>query len=673
MKKCYIKCPTKFKILSKKVINMLFPVKESLFEFIADKLSDFIIITDVQGNIKLINKPLLELLKTEKEKLLNKHFSEIFGTNIFQTMKYDKPTMVPIIYNNQKIPLRLSASIIFKEEKPSGILIVARDKREASKLTQDMETLKKTFRKKEEETSTKLTLLSDALASVGESVFVTNIEQRLIYCNKTAIETFGYKKGEILGKKPDLLYKTDKSGSFGMEKNWKGEITAYKKIGEPFPGLLTTSPVKNKLGNKIGAIGVIRNIIDIKIMMEKLSSMSTELEKRVKLRTKELEKSRAQLLQSSKMAAIGTLAAGIAHELNNPLTIIMGYCHLLINEIHIPEDIKEKLKKIYEQCERSKKIVYNLSIFARSHKTEKQFVNVIELIEKVLDLRNYDLSLKNITIVKKFQENLPRIYGDEHQLQQVLLNLLNNAVDAILGSKTEGKIILRLIKKDGNIKISITDNGCGIEEKNIKKIFDPFYTTKEVGKGTGLGLSISYGIIKAHNGDIKVKSKKGTGSRFVITLPSEEGKPSHKEQKHSEEFSKKSGDGKNILVVDDEDMIVELLSNFLSHHGYNTKGVMAGEQALELIEKKNFDLIISDYRMPGLGGKKLYEKLIEIKPEMAKKILFITGEIAEEKSLNFMKKTGIPVIHKPFDINEFINTVNSLVNQIDITFQKSQE
>jgi len=565
--------------------------------------------------------------------------------------------MVPIIYNDKKIPLRLSSSLIFEGEDVVGYCIVARDMRETSRLTTSLYELQRTMKKREEESSTKLAFLSDALASVGESVFISDGD-RIIYCNKTAARIFGYDQEELIGKSPHILYS---SSSVGFMGNWQGEVLAIKKTGEKFPALLTTSQIKNKMQRIIGIVGVFRDISDLKTLLKELEELSSSLEEKVVERTRELEDSRLQLLQSSKMAAIGTLAAGIAHELNNPLTIITGYCHLLMHEYDWSEEVKNWLDKIYEQCERAKKIVFNLSIFARSHKTEKKYVNPLDLLERVLELRSYELNVKNILVEKDFEKNLPEIYLDEQQIQQVFLNLINNAVDAILCVKDRGTIYIKVFKKDDSLVVIVSDDGSGIEPENIKKIFDPFYTTKEVGKGTGLGLSISYGIIKAHNGEIRVKSEPEGGSNFIVELPITSYLPDKRKENHFSHAIAGIDSVGNILVVDDEEMILEVIGRFLQRQGFCVEGVPDGEKAIELLKEKDIELVISDFRMPKLGGEAFFRELSRVRPDLAKKLIYITGEIMDEKSISFMKETGVRVLYKPFDIDELIDTVKELI------------
>lgn len=233
----------------------------------------------------------------------------------------------------------------------------------------------------------------------------------------------------------------------------------------------------------------------------------------------ERKKAEQQLLMTSKLASIGELTAGIAHELNNPLTGVIGYAQLLMDAPDVPPQVKSDLEKIYQESQRAAKIVHNLLSFARQRQPEKHLVDVNELIQKTLEMRSYRLVTSNIELHLELQAGLPRILADYHQLQQVLLNILVNAEQALAEVKHQGKIWLSSSAGHEYVTISIRDNGPGIPKSNITRIFDPFFTTKEVGKGTGLGLSVCHGIITAHGGNIYVDSRVGKGATFTIELP----------------------------------------------------------------------------------------------------------------------------------------------------------
>jgi signal transduction histidine kinase len=225
-----------------------------------------------------------------------------------------------------------------------------------------------------------------------------------------------------------------------------------------------------------------------------------------------------QLVMTDRLASIGELSSGIAHELNNPLTSVIGFSQLLM-EGDVPENIREDLGTVYSEAQRAAAIVKNLLTFARKHTPVKSLSQVNAVIEDVLRLRAYEQKVNNIEIENHLDLNLPEIMIDHFQMQQVFLNIMVNGEFAMLEAHHQGKLIITTEKLDGVIKITFTDDGPGISEENLKHIFDPFFTTKEVGKGTGLGLSICHGIVTEHGGKIYASSIKGQGATFVIELP----------------------------------------------------------------------------------------------------------------------------------------------------------
>ena len=218
------------------------------------------------------------------------------------------------------------------------------------------------------------------------------------------------------------------------------------------------------------------------------------------------------------MASIGELSSGIAHELNNPLTSVIGFSQLLI-EGDVPDDIKEDLSIVYSEAQRAASIVKNLLTFARKHTPVKQLSQINAVIEDVLRLRTYEQKVNNIEVEKHLATNLPEIMIDPFQMQQVFLNIIVNAEFAMLEAHNKGKLVITTEKSENIMRITFTDDGSGITKENLKHMFDPFFTTKEVGKGTGLGLSICHGIVTEHGGQIYARSGKGEGATFIIELP----------------------------------------------------------------------------------------------------------------------------------------------------------
>jgi signal transduction histidine kinase len=226
-----------------------------------------------------------------------------------------------------------------------------------------------------------------------------------------------------------------------------------------------------------------------------------------------------QLRLAGRLAAVGELASGIAHELNNPITAVQGYAQLLAAKKDIDESVKKDLNTIYREAQRAGKITKNLLSFARSHEPEKSFISINEALEKTLELSSHQMKLHNIELEVELDRNLPGTMADFHQMQQIFVNIINNAEQAMLDAHGKGKLVVRTRRHGDMIQIVFTDNGPGIAEENLKRIFDPFFTTKGVGKGTGLGLSICYGLVEAHNGRIYARSKPGEGAAFVVEIP----------------------------------------------------------------------------------------------------------------------------------------------------------
>jgi two-component system NtrC family sensor kinase len=226
----------------------------------------------------------------------------------------------------------------------------------------------------------------------------------------------------------------------------------------------------------------------------------------------------SKLMHTEKMAALGQLVSGVAHEVNNPLAAIVGFTDLLLENPQVPEAAKEELRVVLQEAQRTRVIVQNLLSFARQMPAQREPVQVNNILRQTLKLRAYDFSNHGVELVERYEEDLPVVVGDPHQLQQVFLNILNNAYDAIQETRRPGRIEVLTMQRANELEVLIRDNGPGILQP--ERIFDPFFTTKEVGKGTGLGLSICYGIVRAHRGEITARNNQdGVGCTFIVRLP----------------------------------------------------------------------------------------------------------------------------------------------------------
>ena len=365
-----------------------------------------------------------------------------------------------------------------------------------------------------------------------------------------------------------------------------------------------------------------------------------------------------RLLQSEKMSSVGQLVSGVAHELNNPLTGIMGFAQLLLLR-DLEEITRRQVETIYAEAERASKIVSNLLTFARRRKAQKEPANLNTLVERVLELRNYDLRVRNINTELDLDAALPETMADANQIQQVFLNIIINAEQAMRGDGgegAEGTLRIRSSISDGNVVVAFHDSGPGMSAETLRRIFDPFFTTKEAGEGTGLGLTISYGIIDDHGGRIWAESEQGRGTTFVIELPIVAGVASVP-RRAAETAPAEAVERRRILVVDDEESIQQLLTGVLEMDGHDVQVANNGREALDRVEREPFDLIITDIKMPVMGGPDLYRHLSDAAHPLARRVIFITGDTVAPETRKFLQGVDNAVLAKPFRLRDVRESV----------------
>jgi signal transduction histidine kinase/ActR/RegA family two-component response regulator len=399
------------------------------------------------------------------------------------------------------------------------------------------------------------------------------------------------------------------------------------------------------------------------------SAMAHAIEKKrfdqaVKKAERSLRGAQEQLMQSEKMSAIGQLISGVTHELNNPLSGIIGYAQLLQGSKVEPKE-RKSLGKIYSEAVRCQKIVQNLLSFSRRHAPEKVRCNLNEVIESVLELRSYQLQVDEIEVVRRYDPDLPGTLFDFHQIQQVILNVVNNAHHAMMEMPGRTRRLITVTERDGGlVRGRIIDTGPGIPRNRLEKIFDSFYTTKAAGKGTGLGLSLSKAIMDDHQGRIGAESVLGEGTTFVIELPlieEETGEIAPESKPFAEGVARVP---LRLLVVDDEEILIELLCDFLKSVGHQVDQARNGRDALRLATDNEYDMILSDLRMPSLDGQGFYDHLCKTKPEMARRFIFSTGDLANPKVQLFFQRTGALYLNKPFRLESVLAVLDQLSNRL---------
>ena len=383
----------------------------------------------------------------------------------------------------------------------------------------------------------------------------------------------------------------------------------------------------------------------------------------------EVRRMQEQLVQTSKLSAMGELVAGVAHELNNPLTAIKGYSQMLMDDAEMPASFRQDLERIDGAADRCSRIVRNLLLFARRREAQQQMCDLNRIVRDALALNEYQLKVDNIEIVLDLAQNLPATFADSHQLQQVFLNIITNAQQA-MRQTNGGKLTIVSWSTGGLIHVSISDTGPGMAQEVRSRIFEPFFTTKTIGVGTGLGLAICYGIVKAHEGEILVQSAPGQGASFVVTLPvrrsEKTAEPLRPIQKAAVQKVHEVGKGR-ILAVDDEEDILSYLKKILEIEGFVVDVANTGLKALEYLHPErgiDYQIILTDLKMPGLDGFRLYSHLRSEKPGLERYVIFMSGDISSGQTMSFLEQTGRRYLVKPFSADALREAVYGTLSEL---------
>ncbi|HTS18802.1 MAG TPA: ATP-binding protein [Verrucomicrobiae bacterium] len=376
------------------------------------------------------------------------------------------------------------------------------------------------------------------------------------------------------------------------------------------------------------------------------------------------KKMEQQLRQAEKLSALGQLVAGVAHELNNPLAVVMGYAQLLVKNRSLEERIRRDLDKVLHESERAAKIVRNLLTFARPREPHMTMVDVNRIIVDALETREMQVQRANVEVRRRLGKDLPPTMADAGQVEQVVVNLLMNSIQALETRGDKRFVEVATEFSNNRIRITVADNGPGIPDAIMERIFDPFFTTKSPGKGTGLGLSICYSIVEEHKGRILVESKPGKGARFCVELPVAQSAAPARAHVVEPPIPERNPDAstQRVLIVDDEPGIVDVLRQALNEKGYQIDTAGNGTEALSRLTSGEYDLIISDICMPEMSGEKLHAAVVDRFPHLQHRMIFVTGDTVSPSSRNFLERSGVRWLNKPFNISEVDRVVTSTLH-----------
>ncbi len=473
--------------------------------------------------------------------------------------------------------------------------------------------------------------LQNILDHFPDLIYTTDLEGRITEFSRGGEAMLGRRRGEMLGRSwEDLFPEADARNRLrqlrdDLETPEVFETTTIHQDGAQCDVLVSVSRLRGVDGRLSGTVGIIKNITDLK-------------------------EAQRHLVQAEKLSAIGEVVSGVAHELNNPLAGVLGFAQLL-QGLKMDSRQKRSVDRILESALRCQKIVRNLLAFSRRYPSVKESSQLNRIVEKAIDLKAYQLKVNNVKVVRSLDPEIPESQLDPNQIQQVLLNLIHNAQHAMTHHRGEGTLTISTALSNDTMLVRVTDDGPGMSPDVLPRIFDPFFTTKPVGEGTGLGLSVTYGIVRDHDGRIWATSTPGLGTTVHIELPiRRSGQKGTKKRRGDGRGATTQRGGLRVLAVDDEEMLLDLITDALERQGHSVESVSSGREALERLRTQRFDVLVLDLKMPDMDGQALFEEIRARHPELSDRVIFASGDTLHPETRRFIENSGRPCIDKPFEI-----------------------
>jgi len=615
----------------------------NLFEY----SNDCIFLHDLAGNIIDANQKALEEFGLSKAEIKSKNIRDLHPPEVLDTINWAFGQIKDHGFVNFEIPFMSEGGEVFHAEVSSSVFAVA-GRQIIQKIVRNI-TARKNMERELKQTKE---YLENVIENAVDAIGIVNREGKFLLWNKRACEIFGYHFEELRGRHYSTLYADEKAKEQvlallrqeGLVR--QHEIAMLRKDGVEVPMELSLNLLKDDNGETVGSLCLARDLTE----------------------KKRLE---AQLLHATKMEAVGTLAGGIAHDFNNVLQGIQGYAQLLLLDREGSERGYRELQEISRAAFRGGELTKQLLTFSRKLQAKLRPINLNIEVKQSVRLLERTIP-KMIAIELRLQDDLKYINADPTQMEQVLINLAVNAKDAMpkggrlvietkdMALDEEQRRVRSDLKPGPYVLLSVVDTGHGMEKETLEHVFDPFFSTKEVGKGTGLGLSIVYGIVKNHGGYIECSSEPGRGARFDIYLPALEFSEESEAARHSKP---PEGGRETVLLVDDEESLRDIAKQMLTKYGYTVLTAADGETALAtyLQEGRRIDLVILDLIMPGMGGRQCLSKLLEMNPEA--KVIICSGHLTEAESASPIELGAKRLVRKPYELSEMLDCVRQVLDQ----------
>ncbi|HXG03664.1 MAG TPA: ATP-binding protein [Candidatus Binatia bacterium] len=480
------------------------------------------------------------------------------------------------------------------------------------------------------------------LDSMGEGMYGLDRQGRVTFINPAAARLTGWDPGELLGQSMHArIHHSRADGSpyppeacpsaetlqRGTVKVVRDEVF-WRRDGTCFPVEYVAAPIRED-GAVVGAVITFRDVTKERQIEE------------------ELQRQREALHQSEKVATLGSLLAGVAHELNNPLSVVTGQAALLKMKAPDPA-VAQRAEKIAAAADRCVRTVRNFLALARKRAPERAQVDVNQVVRDAVDLLAYQFRTDAVDLQLDLAGDLPRPWGDPHRLYQVIVNLMTNAQHALRGQVGPRRltVVTRAVAGGRRVRIEVADTGPGIPAELRDRIFEPFFTTKPVGEGTGLGLPLCLSTVEEHGGTLTLESEPGQGATFIIELPVE---PRAERAPTAEPEAAPEVPPARILVVDDETEVAAILAELLEGDGHRVDVAGNGAEALDRLAVETYDAILCDSKMPVLDGIRLYLEMERRFPHLRRRFVFVTGDALNTEKARWFEEQGLPCLTKPFE------------------------